>query len=413
MKKSLVAVGPVVMLHDRPVIPIALRKTVLDHLHAGHQGANSMFERASSTLYWPNFRADIVNHKAECHSCSRYQPSNPSMPPVIPEDPIYPFQSICADFYTANGSTFLTIVDRYSNWLSVFQLQQDTSEELLRVLRDYFATFGIPITFTSDGAKVFVSKTVEEFFQRYGVIHRITTAYNPRSNKRAEVAVKSAKRLIRNNLTQTGSLNSDKMTRALLQHRNTPCPLTGLSPSQIIFGRILRDFLPLQPGKFVPRKEWRIAADTRAAAYSKRIMDKSRALAQNSRQLSQLEPGQHVMVQDQNKASKTHKQWNRTGVVVSVGEYNDYYVRLHGSRLLTKRNRQFLKPITPYEESQPSSPPTDTVPKPFPQPANAPEDNTGISPPESEMDHPPPIPKIKLRRDNEGLWVKESQDNTE
>ena len=243
-RKSLVAVGPVVLLHDRPVIPIALRETVLNHLHSGHQGANSMFERASATLYWPNYRSDIINFRAACTSCSRYQPSNPAMPPVEPETPLYPFQSICADFFALNNRTFLVLVDRYSNWISIFQLDHDNSEGLLKVLREYFAIFGIPISFTSDGAKVFTAKAVEEFFDRYGVVHRVTTAYNPRSNKRAEVAVKSAKRLIRNNLSQTGSLNTDKLTRALLQHRNTPCAITGLSPAQILFGRVLRGFSP-------------------------------------------------------------------------------------------------------------------------------------------------------------------------
>ena len=347
-------------------------------------------------------------------------------------------------------------MDRFSNWLSILQLAKDTSEELIRILREYFSIFGIPLTFTSDGAKVFTSRAMEEFFDRYGVIHRITTAYNPRSNKRAEVAVKSAKRMIRNNISQTGSLNTDKMTRALLQHRNTPCAVTGLSPAQIIFGRVLRDFLPLQPNKFIPRQEWRQAASTRAAAYSKRIMEKASYLTQNSRPLAPLHVGQHVLIQDQNKSSATHKQWTRTGIIIDVGSHDDYHVRVDGSRLITKRNRQFLRPIapsldvfnpiptasnhksseqsptipappqdsrnrqripiptpiTPCEESQPSSPPTNTNPKPFPQPATAPEDNTRISSPESEMVHLPPIPKIKVRRNNEGLWIKESQDNT-
>ena len=165
MRQSLVVVGPVILLHDRPVISLALREMVLRHLHSGHQGANSMFERASSSLYWPNYRADIVNFRAACSSCSRYQPSNPAMPPVYPEAPVYPFQSICADFFTVNSATFLAIVDRFSNWLSVFQLNKDTSDCLLTVLRNYFATFGIPITFTSDGAKIFTSKLVEDFFE--------------------------------------------------------------------------------------------------------------------------------------------------------------------------------------------------------------------------------------------------------
>ena len=242
-RRSLVAVGPVVLLHDRPVIPRSLQQAVLAHLHAGHQGANSMFERASTSLFWPNYRADIINYRAACAVCSRYQPSNPAMPAIIPESPAYPFQSICADFFTLNSFNYLIIIDRYSNWLSVFRLDRDTSEEFLKILREYIAIFGIPTIFTSDGAKVFTSKAVEEFCDRYGIVHRVTTAYNARSNKRAEVGVKSAKRMLRDNLSQTGSLNTNKMIRAILQHHNTPCPITGLSPAQVIFGRVFRDSL--------------------------------------------------------------------------------------------------------------------------------------------------------------------------
>ena len=208
---------------------------------------------------------------------------------------------VCADFFTLNSYNFLTIVDRFSNWLSVLRLDQDTSEELLKALRGYVSVFGIPITFTSDGAKVFTSKEVEDFFNRYGIIHRVTTAYNPRSNKRAEVAVKATKRLIRDSISQTGSLNTDKLVRAVLNHRNTPCPLTGLSPAQIVFGRTLRDFLPLQPYKFMPRQEWRQAAEQRERAYSTRVMDKAVHLTRGSKQLHKLQLGQHVQIQDQNK----------------------------------------------------------------------------------------------------------------
>ena len=112
----------------------------------------------------------------------------------------------------------------------------------------------------------------------------VSTAYHPRANKRAEVAVKSAKRLIRGNTSQTGTLHTDDLARAILQHRNTPCPLTGLSPAEIVFGRVLRDFIPLQPGKFVPREEWRLAAHQR----------EQEQLERGSKALSPFKPGHHV-----------------------------------------------------------------------------------------------------------------------
>ena len=90
-RQSLVTVGPVVMLHDRPIIPQSLRENVLDHLHAGHASATSMFERAACSLYWPNLRADMINFRAACTTCTKYAPSNPAMPPTEPEHPTYPF----------------------------------------------------------------------------------------------------------------------------------------------------------------------------------------------------------------------------------------------------------------------------------------------------------------------------------
>ena len=151
----------------------------------------------------------------------------------------------------------------------------------------------------------------------------------------------------------------ERDTSALLHHRNTPCAITGLSPAQILFGRVLRDFLPLQPGKFLPRQEWRQAAETRAIAYSKRIMDKAVHLSQHTRALPRLTMGQQVLIQDQDKASRTYKQWNRTGIIIETGSYDDYKIRIDGSRNVTKRNRQFLKPVhlapdtfAPEENSQ-------------------------------------------------------------
>ena len=47
-RHGLITCGPVVLLHDRPVIPKSLRPTVMSLLHAGHGSASAMFERAST-----------------------------------------------------------------------------------------------------------------------------------------------------------------------------------------------------------------------------------------------------------------------------------------------------------------------------------------------------------------------------
>ena len=204
-------VGPVVLLHDWPVIPPILRQEVLEHLHSGHAGVSTMFARASSTLYWPGYRADITRHRASCRSCDKAAPSNPAESCVLPDQPAYPFHSITGDFFTVNSRNYLALCDRYSNWLSIFKLAKDDSANIIKTLRDYSTTFGIPAILSTDGASVFTSKEMEEFCKRWGINHRVSSAYYARSNKRAEVGVKSAKRLVRDNLLPDGGLDCDKL----------------------------------------------------------------------------------------------------------------------------------------------------------------------------------------------------------
>ena len=305
-----------------------------------------MFARASSTLYWPGYRADITRYRATCRTCDRVAPSNPAEPPIFPDQPAYPFHSVCADFFTINSRNYLAVTDRYSNWLSVFQLQKDDSDNVIKTLREYSTQFGIPAILSTDGASVFTSRAMDEFCKRWGIHHRVSSAYYARSNKRAEIGVKQAKRLILDNLLPNGSIDNDKFARALLTYRNNPCPITGLSPAQIIFGRVLRDFLPLQPGKFEPRQEWRQAADARAHAHAQRHILKGEQLALGSKHLTQLVVGDTVAIQ--NQTGNSPRAWDKTGKVLEVLDNNSYLVKVDGSRHVTKRNRRFLRKIVPF-----------------------------------------------------------------
>ena len=350
-RHALVPVGPVLLLHDRPLIPVALRQEIMDHLHAGHAGATGMFARASNSIYWPNMRADLVRHRAECKSCVVNAPSNPASPPLPYTHPSYPFQAVCSDFFTVNGIHYLAICDRYSGWLSIFSLAKDNSKHVISVLRNYFARWGIPTNFTTDAAPVYVSREMEEFLARYGVSHRVSSSYYPVGNKRSEVAVKSAKRMIMENLTPSGSLDTDKFTRALLIHRNQTDPVSGLSPAQVIFGRQLRDHLPLQPEKFQPRAEWRLEADQRERAFSKRHLLKHEQLSSTSKTLPNLKVGDCVAIQDKSNTGKAGK-WTKTGVVTDSLGFQSYEIKVDGSNHLQTRNRCHLRKIIPYINEQ-------------------------------------------------------------
>ena len=334
------------MLNNRVVIPHKLRTTVLQHLHACHSGVNAMIQRALVDIYWPQCKQDIINFKNSCLSCATNAPSNPAQhSSPEPDLPQYPFQVVCTDFFTYKNRNYLILVDKYSNWLSVMLLQKDDSKHVIKALREYFTFFGVCETLCSDGALVFTSNEMQQFCKLWGINQRISSAYYPTSNKRAEVGVKSAKRIIRENVTPQGSLNSDLFARALLMHRNLPDPVSKVSPAQIVFGRSLRDHIP--KANYTPCTHWKELAAKREECFIKRHYLRGEKLDCNARKLKDLVLGDHVYVQDQ--TGQTPRKWNKSGVILESLPHNSYLVKIDGSNKVTKRNRQFLRSFVPFQ----------------------------------------------------------------
>ena len=100
-----------------------------------------------------------------------------------------------------------------------------------------------------------MSGKTQKFLKDWKVKFRLSSAYFPHSNKRAELGVRAAKRMLRENLNPSAVLDSDRFLRALLAYRNTPDRDTGRSPAQIIFRHAIKDFFPVRPQNFRPRPE--------------------------------------------------------------------------------------------------------------------------------------------------------------
>ena len=157
--------------------------------------------------------------------------------------PQYPFQLICADYCSYKGIPYLVIVDRFSGWPTV-TCAKDGALGLINALKEIASNFGIPEELSSDGGPEFTSTATKQLLHKWGTHHRISSVAHASSNGRAEVAVKSMKRLLIDNIGPSGRLNSDEFMKAIMQYRNTPDEATGISPAMYMFHRPIRDFLP-------------------------------------------------------------------------------------------------------------------------------------------------------------------------
>ena len=353
-KDSLRIHDGVVMYEDRVVVPSSLRPIVLENLHSAHQGASSMQLRAQSIVFWPGMSYDVKRVRSSCGECNKNAPSQAPLPPETSNPPMTPFEQVFSDFFEFGGHHYLVIGDRLSGWTEVYSTpsgsQYSGARGLIRCLRSFFITFGVPEELASDGGPEFVADSTRKFLEQWDVRHRISSAYFPQSNGRAEVAVKSAKRLLRSNVGPNGALLNDRFLRAMLQLRNTPDPDCNLSPAEIVFGRRLKDSfsftnkLKRLSGSTV-RPSWRVAWGQKELALRKRFTRWHESLKHPARALQPLKASDKCFVQNQHGAHS--KRWDHSGTIVEVLPHHQYLVKLDGSGRVTRRNRRFLRRFVP------------------------------------------------------------------
>ena len=242
-------------------------------------------------------------------------------------------------------------MDRHSNWPLVEQTSGG-SEGLIRSLRMAFVTYGIPDDLSSDDGPEFTATATTDFLKCWGVNHRKSSVSFPHSNCRAEVGVKTVKRMITNNTGPNGELDLDEFQHAILHYRNIPDQNTKISPAMCLFGRPTKDFIPILPGKYRPHDTWVDTLDDREEALQKRDMKTCERLSGHTKLLKPLVVGDNVRIQ--NRVGHNPKKWDRTGSVVGVRQFDQYVIRMDGSGRVTLRNRKFLRkyvPVYPQKSS--------------------------------------------------------------
>ena len=411
---SISCVEGVILIGERIVIPTSLRQHILSSLHSAHQGTGMMIARAADSVFWPNMIKDITSVRETCTHCNRIAKSNPMQPPEDPPQPDYPFQQVACDYFQYMNNDYVVVVDRYSGWPSVYK-SDGGANGLVKRLRETFVTFGIPEEITTDGGPQFTAGITRAFLDSWKVHHRITSVANPHANSRAEIAVKTVKRMLMDNTGPSGSLDTDKFQRAMLTYRNSIDPVTKASPALIIFGRPIRDAIPIPLGRYCPHNTWKELLAHRERALAKRHSLEHEKWAEHTKLLQPLEIGDHVYIQ--NLIGNHPKRWERTGVIVEVKQFHQYVVRVDGSGRVTLRNRQHLRKFTPFRPEQSrnlvvdrsvtptqfhSTPDTHVqLPSPMlpssPRPVMPPNTSVEVTPPDGDPpSQPSPVPELAI-----------------
>ena len=135
---------------------------------------------------------------------------------------------------------------------------------------------------------------------------------------------------------------------------------TKLSPAQCVFGRPIRDLIPILPGRYRPHDTWWQTLQAREEALRNRLMKAAERWAEHTQRLPPLTVGDRVRVQ--NQTGLHPRKWDKTGRVIEVRQYDQYVIRIDGSGRATLRNRKFLRK---YIAVYPNPAPVDDFQRPY------------------------------------------------
>lgn len=130
---------------------------------------------AQSTVFWPGISKDIEKIRKTCKTCIGNAPSHSKLTPFPPIIPTTPFKAVVADYFDLYTHHYLVVADRLSAWTEVYHIERAStasgSRGLIALLKNFFATFGVPVELSSDQGPEFIADETQNFFLRWGIQH--------------------------------------------------------------------------------------------------------------------------------------------------------------------------------------------------------------------------------------------------
>uniref|UniRef100_A0A3P9H5V6 Gypsy retrotransposon integrase-like protein 1 n=1 Tax=Oryzias latipes TaxID=8090 RepID=A0A3P9H5V6_ORYLA len=231
----------------RRLVPVAVRKQIINLAHETHQGVVRTKQRLRDLYWWPYMDLCVEETIKACVTCqlndksAKIHPA-PLHPIPFPDAPwqkvgidiVGPFDSAAGDCRYA-----ITLIDYYTKWPEVAFTPSITTSAITTFLSTIFSRFGNPTELISDNGTQFTSTEFADFLAVRDIKHRKVSLYYPQANG----AIERWNRVLKETLLtaeQERKQWKPFIQNFLLTYRATPHSTTGVSPYELMFNRKMR-----------------------------------------------------------------------------------------------------------------------------------------------------------------------------
>ena len=145
------------------------------------------------------------------------------------------------------------VIDTYSKFPEVKVVNSTEAKTCIPKLYIIFARCGIPSKIQTDNGPPFNGKEFERYTKTLGIEWRTITPLWPQGNAVVERFMKPIRKLLKTAEIE-GKNWRQEMQQFLLQYSSTPHQTTKVAPSELLFNRKIRGYLPELTNKKVINK---------------------------------------------------------------------------------------------------------------------------------------------------------------
>nr|GEW41876.1 reverse transcriptase domain-containing protein [Tanacetum cinerariifolium] len=180
---------------------------------------------------------------------------------AIFHDMVEKTMEVCMDDFSVFGNSFekclsrlekcckgnkyiLVVVDYLSKWVEAKALPTNDARVVCKFPKSLFARFGSPRAIISDRGTHFCNDQFAKVMLKYGVTHRLSTAYHPQTSGQVEVSNRGLKRIIERTIGENRASWSEKLDDALWAFCTAYKTPIGCTPYKLVYGKAFH--LPIE-----------------------------------------------------------------------------------------------------------------------------------------------------------------------
>ncbi|GJR45751.1 reverse transcriptase domain-containing protein [Tanacetum coccineum] len=210
----------------------------------GHYGANYTAKNVfDSGFYCPTIYKDTHELVKNFDSCQRQ--GKISQCDEMPQNSIQVCEifdvwgiDFMGPFLSSRGNKYILVdVDYLSKWVEAKALPTNDARVAVKFLKSLFARFGTPRAIISDHGTHFCNDKFTKVMSKYGVTHRLATAYHPQTCGQVEVSNHGLKHILERTVGENHASWSDRLDDVLWAFRTAYKTPIGCTPYKLVYGK--------------------------------------------------------------------------------------------------------------------------------------------------------------------------------